>query len=276
MGRTGPTRRADVATLTIAGRPAGLSGMLGALERLDAARWYALPDVAWPDRPPGTHGRVAVGPTGVFVLVDHGWTGRVSVRNALLRVDDRSRDLYVGDAVELAASVAALLPVDFRAHVRAVICLTRQAGVDLTNRDVLVCAPDTIAEVLQRGPLLLHHEHRAYVESVVRAAMRLETEGVVVTVRDRPRRPGDPDGTTAGVPDQRARPVADAGGVHRRDDAPLPEQPRGPNGRGKHAEESAARRRVRLGGSLFGLVVVAGLVALERRTDALALIAHHF
>ena len=38
-------------------RPAGLSGMLGEIDRLDRTRWYALPDLPWTGRPPGTHGR---------------------------------------------------------------------------------------------------------------------------------------------------------------------------------------------------------------------------
>jgi hypothetical protein len=115
-------------------RPTGLSGMLGLLERLDTGRWYTLPDLAWTGRPPGTHGRVVIGPTGVFLLTDHPWAGAVSVHDQELRVDGRSRDLYVGDAVEAAASVAALLPVDLRAHVHAVLCLTRQGGLDLVSR----------------------------------------------------------------------------------------------------------------------------------------------
>lgn len=172
-------RRVDTAAL-LTTRPFGLSGILGVLERLDADRWYALPDVAWTGRPPGTHGRVVVGPTGVFLLVHHPWTGEVSVRDGLLRVDGRSRDPYVGDAVEAAASVAALLPPGLRAHVRALVCLSRQSGLDLSSRDVAVCAPDTLADVLERGPERLRDPHREHAEAVVRAAMRLETEGVLV------------------------------------------------------------------------------------------------
>jgi hypothetical protein len=164
-------------------RPTGLSGMLGLLERLDAARWYTLPDLAWTGRPPGTHGRVVIGPTGVFLLTDHPWTGVVSIDDAQLRVDGRSRHLYVGDAAEAAASVAALLPAELRAHVHAVLCLTRQDGLDLVSRSVAVCSPDTLAGVLAGGPRVLRRRHRDHAESVVRASMRLETEGLVVAVQ---------------------------------------------------------------------------------------------
>ncbi len=167
-------------------RPAGLSGMLGEIDRLDRTRWYALPDLPWTGRPPGTHGRVLVGPTGVFLLDHHPWTGEVSVRGERLRVEHRSRDLYVADLVEAAASVEALLPFDYHPLVRPVMCLTGQSGLDLLAHHVRVCSPDTLGRILQRGPELLTSEHREYVESVVRAATRLETEGVVIEVRPRP------------------------------------------------------------------------------------------
>jgi hypothetical protein len=157
-------------------RPTGLSGMLGLLERLDPARWYTLPDLPWTGRPPGTRGRVVIGPTGVFLLTDHPWTGAVSVQDARLCVEGRSRDLHVGDVAEAAASVAALLPVDLRPHVRAVLCLTRQGGLDLVSRAVAVCAPDTLAGVLTGGPRVLRRRHREHAEAVVRAAMRGQTE----------------------------------------------------------------------------------------------------
>jgi hypothetical protein len=158
-------------------RPTGLSGMLGLLERLDAARWCTLPDLPWTGRPPGTRGRVVIGPTGVFLLTDHPWTGAVTVQDAQVCVEGRSRDLHVGDVAEAAASVAALLPVDLRPHVRAVLCLTRQAGLDLVSRAVAVCAPDSLGEVLTGGPRVLRRGHRDDAEAVVRAAMRRETEG---------------------------------------------------------------------------------------------------
>ena len=166
--------------------PAGLSGMLGEIDRLDRARWYALPDLPWTGRPPGTHGRVLVGPTGVFLLDHRSWTGEVTVRRDLLRISGRSRDPYVADLLEAADSVAALLPADYHALVRPVMCLTRQSRLDLLTRHVRVCSPDTLGRILGHGPDLLAAEHREYVESVVRAATKLETEGIVVEVRPRP------------------------------------------------------------------------------------------
>jgi hypothetical protein len=179
MSTTRLIRRPLDAPVTPA-RPTGLSGMLGLLERLDVSLWYTLPDLPWTGRPPGTRGRVVIGPPGVFLLTDHPWTGAVSVQDARLCVEGRSRDLHVGDVVEAAASVAALLPGDLRPHVRAVLCLTRQGGLDLVTRAVAVCAPDTLAAVLTEGPRVLRRRHRDHAEAVVRAAMRRETEGLVV------------------------------------------------------------------------------------------------
>jgi hypothetical protein len=161
--------------------------MLGQLDRLDRTSWYSLPDLPWTGRPPGTRGRVLVGPTGVFLLDHRPWTGRVTVRQDLLRVEGRSRDPYVADLLEAAASVATLLPADYHALVRPVMCLTRQSGLDLLTQHARVCAPDTLGRILDRGPELLSAEERDYVESVVRAAIKLATEGVVVEVRPRPR-----------------------------------------------------------------------------------------
>jgi len=219
-----------------------------ALTALDPARWVVLPDMRWPgpDEPAADH--VVVGPTGVFVVESRAWTGLITVRNDMLRSDERSRDHYVKATVETAESLADLLPEDYRALVRPVICLTRQGALTGTTRGALLCAPSNLADTLSRGPVLLGRSHVEYVESVIRAGMRLATDGTVVHVAARPRRP------QALVPRQRPRP----GGP-----TPVPPRPEAVTGTGQQR---------RIARAVFAGLVLCALLVAAAVTDPTALL----
>lgn len=233
-----------------------------ALTRLDP-QWQLLPDLPWPGRPDRGGQHVVVGPTGVYLVAEHPWRGRVTVRNDLLRVDGRSRDLYVRDVLGAASSLRDLLPEEYRSWVRPVLWLTDQPPLLLRHRGVLVCGATGLAETLGRGDAVLGADHRDYLESVVRAAMRLSADGVVVQVRGRPRHPH------ASIPSQRARPARP------RNERPVPAavvRPERPLPGPVPAPERASRRRARIARSTFAVVMVGALVVLDLLTEATTLI----
>ena len=160
-----------------------------ALAALDPDEWTVLPDLRWPGQPFDEVDQVVVGPGGVFVVDCRPWQGRVTVRNELLRVEERSHDLYVRETLAAAATLAGLLPAEYHGLVRAVVCLTRQPALTLTSRGALVCGPANLVATLATGAPRLGPEHVAYVVSVIRAGIRLATEQEVVAALPRPRRP---------------------------------------------------------------------------------------
>lgn len=227
-------------------------------------QWQLLPDLPWPGRPERGAQHVVVGPTGVFVIGEQAWTGRLSVRNDLLRVDERSRDVYLRDLIDAASSLQDLLPAEYRSWVRPVLCLTRQGAVSLRHRGVLVCGGPNLAETLSRGDAVLGADHRAYLESVVRAGMRLSTDGVVVAVRERPRHP------RSGIPSQRIRSARPCNGRPEQLPVLRPERPL--QAAPVSAPERASRRRARIARSSFAVAMVGALVVLEQLTGAITLI----
>ena len=62
-----------------------------ALEALPRDRWRVLHDVPWPGRPRDVVEHVVVGPAGVFVIDTKTWSGTVTVRAGVLRLDRYSR-----------------------------------------------------------------------------------------------------------------------------------------------------------------------------------------
>ena len=62
-----------------------------ALEALPRERWRVLHDVPWPGRPRDVVAHVVVGPAGVFVIDTKNWSGTVTVRAGVLRLDKYSR-----------------------------------------------------------------------------------------------------------------------------------------------------------------------------------------
>jgi hypothetical protein len=170
--------------------PEALSG----LRELAAHGWQIL---SRPDAEPAQHVRidhVVVGPAGAFALDVRDWPGAVTVRNELLRVDERSRDHLVRETVAAAAALATAIPIDLRAHVHPVVVLRRDEPLELTARTLLVCSSRSLVPALTEREPVWSPGHVEFVAALLGA--RIDPAGAPVLPRVRPRR--------ATVPLQRA------------------------------------------------------------------------
>ena len=96
------------------------------LKALEPQGWRLLHDVHWPGRPFANIDHIAVGPGGVFVIDSKNWSGRVEVRDGVLRQNGYRRTTACEGTAAAAAAVAALLPPPHRTAVRAMMCLVGQ------------------------------------------------------------------------------------------------------------------------------------------------------
>ena len=82
-----------------------------ALAMLPASGWFTLHDARWPGKRFANIDHVVVGPGGVFVIDSKAWTGRIEVRDGMLRQNGYRREPAVAAAAEAAMAVAAQLRV---------------------------------------------------------------------------------------------------------------------------------------------------------------------
>ena len=127
---------------------AGDRATANALETLPRARWRVLHDVPWPGRPRVIIEHVVVGPAGVFVVDTKNWSGNVSVRAGVLKLDKYSRQGAVTHVSEAARAISAQLRTA-RCPVRPVLCLERPEPISADCDGVLVCSTANLAEVLK-------------------------------------------------------------------------------------------------------------------------------
>lgn len=95
-----------------------------ALKTLEPHGWRLLHDLHWPGRPFANIDHIAVGPGGVFVIDSKNWSGRIEVREGVLRQNGYRRTEACDGAA--AAAVAALVAPEHRTAVRALMCLVGQ------------------------------------------------------------------------------------------------------------------------------------------------------
>jgi hypothetical protein len=96
------------------------------LSDLATEGWQVLHDVHWPGRPFANIDHIIVGPPGVLVIDSKNWSGRVDVRDGILRQNGYRRTEACEGAAQAGAAVAALLQPQHRTLVAAIICLVDQ------------------------------------------------------------------------------------------------------------------------------------------------------
>lgn len=149
--------------------------------------WSMLSSRSDPDRADTTHDYVLVGPAGLFVIDVHLMPGSISVRNGILRHEERSQAGRVEEVVRAAAALAAHLPMDYRPDVYPVLILMRGDPLLCRSGGALVSSPRVGVAALGQSPVVWTSEQVAYVAAIVRAA--LDGEAQAIPEIRRPRRP---------------------------------------------------------------------------------------
>lgn len=98
--------------------------------------WVALHDLAWPGRQRANLDHVVVGPGGVFVVDAKNWSGRIEVRDQVLRQNGRQREQTVVSAAEAAIALQGIVPPP--AYCMGVLCFVRDEHLTGWARDVMV------------------------------------------------------------------------------------------------------------------------------------------
>jgi len=149
--------------------------------------WQVLHDVHWPGRPRANLDHVAVGPGGVVVIDAKNWSGRVSVRDGVLRCQSWRKDKELEAIAGATAAVAALLPPAHRATVRGVLCIVRQDVVATTTTlgVIVVGRSRLVGHLLELDRRLSDAEVTA-TATLLRSALDGPRSPVLVTTADVP------------------------------------------------------------------------------------------
>ena len=118
--------------------------------------WIVLHDLAWPGRQRANLDHVVVGPGGVFVVDAKNWSGRVEVRDQVLRQNGRQREQTVVSAAEAAIALQGIVPPP--AYCMGVLCFVRDEPLEGWARDVMVCSTSNLTSMLLSRPSVLSAE----------------------------------------------------------------------------------------------------------------------
>lgn len=156
-----------------------------ALATLPSAEWTVFHDVRWPGRKLANVDHVAVGPGGVFVIDSKNWTGRIDVKESVLRQNGYQRETTVVGAAEAAIAVSLVTP-DLPGRLAVpVLCFVRDEAIVGWARDVMVCSTSNITDMLLSRPPVLDEETRRKICLGLDLSLRNAT--AVSTTRPSPR-----------------------------------------------------------------------------------------
>lgn len=134
-----------------------------ALDALPKDQWTVFHDVRWPGRKLANVDHVVVGPGGVFVIDSKNWSGRVEVRDKVLRQNGYQRETTVASAAEAAIAVSLVIPDLSQRLAVPVLCFVREAPLSGWARDVMVCSTSNIADMLTSRPPVLDQMTREHI-----------------------------------------------------------------------------------------------------------------
>ena len=103
------------------------------------------------------------GPAGIFVIDSKNWSGRVDVRDSVLRQNGYQRETTVASAAEAAIAVSLVMPGLAQQLAVPVLCFVREDPIYGWARDVMVCSTSNIAAMLMSRPEVLDEQTRARV-----------------------------------------------------------------------------------------------------------------
>ena len=181
----------------------GEEATAAALAQLPTETWTIFHDVRWPGRRYANVDHIVVGPPGVFVIDSKNWSGRVAVKDGVLRQGGRSRAKSVAAAAEAGVAVAGLVPQLKSDLVHPVLCFVSDDELSGWSQDVMVCSTTNVVEMLLSRPRALSDDEARLVTLDVDAGLSDAGSQAVVAakprsrVRSRRRRSGWSDGIKA-------------------------------------------------------------------------------
>lgn len=126
-----------------------------ALSALPVDRWTVLHDVRWPGRRFANVDHIVIGPPGVFVIDSKNWSGRITVRDDVLKQNGFRREREVAGTVEAARAIAGLTVGLGPDGVAPVMCFVRAEEVTGRARGVLLCSTANVVRLLESRPARL-------------------------------------------------------------------------------------------------------------------------
>lgn len=191
------------------------------------AGWTVMHDLRWPGRQLANIDHIVVGPGGIFVIDSKNWSGRITIADAHLRQNGRSRERATTGVTDAALAVAGVVP-RFAHSVSAALCFVGEHEVAGWCGDVMICSIGNLTQMLLTRPQILSPEQVTEAWLCLDAAM-----GKATTSTARSRRPA-------------ARPLpVTTRSTRRRSDRPR-----------------SKRRRTSLVTPLMGLLMILGLVTV--------------
>lgn len=164
--------------------------------------WTVFHDVPWPGRRGARIDHVVVGSGGVFVVSSESWSGEVSVTDGVLSEDGHPRERAVASVAEAALQVGQM---STRLSVtQPVLCVSGSQPVSDMAREVVLCTPDNVVEVLMAKKLVMGPAQVRAVAQELDAQFRTAAAALGPVV-PRPRVAGDASRHRALAPDQRSR-----------------------------------------------------------------------
>lgn len=142
----------------------------GVLAGLDPGQWSVIHDVRWPGRERANIDHVAVGPGGVFVIDSKNWSGKVVVKDGVLRQNGYSREKAVAGVAESAIAVLEIVP---DTPVQPVICLVGDDPFEGWVRDVILCSTANLHTMLTTRPATLTAEDVRRVTAALEAGLSI-------------------------------------------------------------------------------------------------------
>jgi hypothetical protein len=164
---------------------AGEARTAHALAMLPAAGWFVLHDVRWPGKTFANIDHVVIGPGGVFVIDSKAWSGRVEVRDGVLRQNGYKRVSAVADAAEAARAVAEQVLGLPPYLAKPVLCFVGGHELEGWARDVMVCTPTNLVAMLVSRPPAMD-------EQAVRRTLLQLQQSLAAATSATPRAPSRP------------------------------------------------------------------------------------
>ncbi|HVT64540.1 MAG TPA: nuclease-related domain-containing protein [Mycobacteriales bacterium] len=134
---------------------AGEVAVARALDALAAEGYLRLDDRPWPGRKQANIDHVLLGPPGLFIIDAKNWTGRVEIRNGVLRQNGYNRMKNLESVRQAALTIMAMLPFASPRAEAVVVLAGESVGPMQSLGTVTIAGIDDIVEWIRAQPRLL-------------------------------------------------------------------------------------------------------------------------